>query len=132
MTQIKSTTGQRVSDFFAKLIRSWLFVLCQIIFITIWIIANSFHIIHFDPWPFDGLKLILTIEASFFGSMILMSQNRISNIDRNIAYQDFIVDRETKKEVSQMLPMVQEDHIKMNEVLDLLKKDNLLPIKKNK
>ena len=80
---------------------------------------------HFDPYPFDGLKLILTIEASFMGSMILMNQYRQSSIDRNLTYKDFLVNWVAKREVDQILPLVRDDHRKMIEVLELLKKDKL-------
>jgi len=122
----KSTLGERTSDFFSKLVRSWGFVIFQMIMIVAWIILNtSLKMNHFDPYPFDGLKLILTIEASFMGSMILMNQYRQSSIDRNLTYKDFLVNWVAKREVDQILPLVRDDHRKMIEVLELLKKDKL-------
>lgn len=93
------------------------------VFIIVWIGINSVHLIHFDPWPFDGLKLILTIEASFMGSMILMSQNRQAEVDRKMVYKDFIINWVAKKEIEKILPLVKDDHSRMLEVLELLKKD---------
>lgn len=119
-----ATLGQRTSDFFTRLVRSWKFVIFQLFFISVWIYINSNGIIHFDPWPFDGLKLILTIEASFMGSMILMSQNRQSESDRKMFHRDFIVNWLVKREVDKMLPLIRDDHGKMREVLNLLKKNN--------
>jgi uncharacterized membrane protein len=84
---------------------------------------NTNKVVHFDPFPFDILKLILTIEASFMGSMLLMSQHRQSTVDRKIAYQDYVINWSLKKEVDKMVPIVKEDHGKMDEMLDILKKD---------
>lgn len=89
-----------------------------------WIGLNSFHVVHFDPWPFDGLKILLLVESSFMGSMILMNQHRQASIDRKITYKDFLVNWVVKKEVEQILPLVRDDHRKMLQVLELLKKDN--------
>jgi len=92
--------------------------------IIAWIILNtSVKMNHFDPYPFDGLKLILTIEASFMGSIILMNQYRQSSIDRTLNYKDFLVNWVAKREVDQILPLVKDDHRKMIEVLELLKKE---------
>src|SRR5271163_3803050 len=115
-----STIGERTSDFFSKLVRSWSFVLSQMAFIVFWILLNTTKF-HFDPYPFEGLKLILIIEASFMGSMILMSQYRQFSIDRKITYKDFLINWIAKKEVDQMLPLIRDDHGKMLEVLALLK-----------
>jgi len=97
--------------------------------IIIWIALNTVRF-HFDPYPFDGLKLILTIEASFMGSMILMNQYRQGSIDRKLVFKDFIVNWAAKKEVDEILPLIKDDHIKMIEVLALLKKDRL-PVDKS-
>lgn len=117
-----STIGDRTSDFFSKLIRSWRFVLSQMGFIAFWILLNTTRF-HFDPYPFEGLKLVLIIEASFMGSMILMNQYRQCSIDRKITYKDFLINWSAKREVDQMLPLIRDDHRKMLEVLALLKKD---------
>ncbi len=119
----KLTAGERTSDFFTRLVRSWRFVIFQLGFIIVWIILNGTKVVHFDPFPYDMLKLILTIEASFIGSMILMNQHRQSNADRKIAYKEYVINWGLKKEVDKMLPMVEDDHGKMVEVLDILKKD---------
>lgn len=118
----QSTLGDRASDFFSKLVRSWGFVMCQAALIVAWVVANT-TVYHFDPYPFDCLKLILITEISFIGSIVLMNQYRQSSIDRKITYKDFLINWVAKKEVDQMLPLIKADHLKMLEVLDILKKD---------
>lgn len=118
-----ATIGQRGTDLFSSIIRSWKFVLFQLTFISLWILLNGTRLVHLDPYPFDMLKLILTVEISFIGSIILMSQNRQAAIDRRIVYQDYIINYQMKKEVDQILPLVRKDHANMGEVLDILKKE---------
>jgi uncharacterized membrane protein len=98
------------SDFFVKLFRSWKFVILQLAFIAIWIVLNTIHLVSFDPWPFNGLKLALLIEVLFMGSMILMNQSRQSGLDRKIIFQDYIAELSIKKEIE-----------KIRETLDALK-----------
>jgi uncharacterized membrane protein len=126
VSQKKLTVGQRTSDFITNTVRSWYFVIFQIAFISFWAIINGvkFNHIYWDPYPFDMLKLILTVEASFVGSMILMSQNRKSELDRRIVFHDYMVNWAAKKEIDQILPIIKADHDKMAEVVDLLKKEN--------
>lgn len=123
-SRAKLTLGQRVSDFCARLFRSWGFIVCQLIFIAIWIILNASHITHFDNPSYDILKLILVIESSFMGSMILMSHHRQSNMDRKLSYQDYVINWGSKKELDQILPLIKEDHAKILQVLEALQKND--------
>lgn len=52
-----------------------------------------------------------------------MNQHRQSRLDRKLSYHDFFVNLEAKKEVDQILPLIKDEHRKMVEVLDILKKD---------
>jgi uncharacterized membrane protein len=95
--------GQKFSDFFARLVRSWKFVILQLVFIFFWIFINVNQLFyHWDKYPFDILKLILTIEASFSASMILMSQNRQSEIDRKVLYMEYDMDKNIKKNIKKI------------------------------
>lgn len=91
--------GQKISDGVAKAVRSWSFVICQMTFILLWIYINRHGSIYlWDKYPFDMLKLILTIEASFTASMILMQQNRQAKRDREILYQDHAIQLHIQQE----------------------------------
>ena len=95
--------GQEIAEFFARLVRSWKFVIFQLFFIAFWIYLNvSKWCPHWDKYPFDILKLILTIEASFTASMILMSQNRKSEMDRKILYMEYLMEKDIKKNIKKI------------------------------
>lgn len=125
MNQTKLSIGHRTSDFCAKIVRSWSFVMVQMAFIAVWIIINQARLFNFDPAPFDLLRLVLTIESSFIGSILLMSQSRQSTIDRKMSFNDYIINWAAKKELDQMLPLIKADHSKMEEVLVILKRETL-------
>ncbi|WP_062384151.1 DUF1003 domain-containing protein [Demequina iriomotensis] len=42
----------------------------------------------FDPWPFIGLTLMLSLQASYAAPLILLAQNRQADRDRVAAEQD--------------------------------------------
>jgi len=84
----------------AQIVRSWAFVGAQFVFIALWIGFNSWRPeLAFDDKSFNILRLVLTIEASFTGSILLMTQNRQSKKDRKIVYSDYILDSHIYKEV---------------------------------
>lgn len=99
----KILLGQRFADSVSAVIRSWAFVICQIIFIGLWIIiAHCFPLLGLDNKSFDILRLILTIESSFIGSVLLMAQHRQSEQDRKIIYSDYLLDCQIYKEVKEI------------------------------
>jgi len=55
-----------------------------------------------DKYPYDMLKLILTIEASFTASMILMNQNRTQKRDREILYEDHAIQLHMEEEIKKL------------------------------
>lgn len=111
-----STVGQRVVDIVSAVIRSWSFVFCQMIFIAAWIIINHQNpSIAFDDKSFDILRLVLTIESSFIGSVLLMAQHRQSEKDRKMLYTDYVINQQTYKEMRQIHPLIDELHKKNQE-----------------
>lgn len=79
-----ATIGQRIADRVAKFGGSWTFLSCFAGFILVWMVINvSFTLFTtFDPYPFILLNLILSCLAAVQAPIIMMSQNRQSEIDR--------------------------------------------------
>lgn len=106
---VKETLNQRTVDFISRTLRSWTFIFSQMAFIAIWIAWNHF----FPHWRFDDagyniLRLVLTIEASFTGSVLLMSHHRHSDADRKIMYNDYMLDYQIRQQLKEMRPMIEE------------------------
>lgn len=96
----QNTAGRKFADWVAKIVRSWAFVVCQILFIAGWIAWVHIHPgTAIDNHSYDILRLILTIESSFVGSLLLMNQHHQSEKDRRIIYNDYILDHRIYKEV---------------------------------
>jgi uncharacterized membrane protein len=57
------------------------------------------HRVAFDPYPYDLLKLVLTMTASIQGPIILISQQRTAAVERAAAEYDAAVAVHSKLEI---------------------------------
>lgn len=112
----KPNIGEQVSDFIANLVKTWKFVIIHCVLIVIWIIINTFTLFKWDPFPFQMLKLILTIEGFFTASMLLMSNSRQASKDRRVFYQDFIIDIIIKREVKEARILAQKNDKRLTDI----------------
>jgi uncharacterized membrane protein len=65
----------RVADGITAFSGSMQFVYVHIVWFTVWIVLNV-TIARFDPFPFGLLTLIVSLEAIFLSTFVLLSQNR--------------------------------------------------------
>lgn len=98
--KIRSTLGERVADKVAATMGSWRFIIIQSVMLTLWVSLNIVALIqHWDPYPFILLNLMLSFQAAYSAPIIMMSQNRQSDIDRNDAKHDYEVNLKAELEV---------------------------------
>jgi uncharacterized membrane protein len=95
------TTGQRIADKVASFGGSWTFIISFGVFIFIWISLNVFWFAHksFDPYPFILLNLILSCIAAIQAPVIMMSQNRQEEKDRQRAKNDYMINLKSELEI---------------------------------
>ena len=94
------TTGQKISDVVAKTVGSWKFIIIQSVCILVWISYNSLNSPNtWDPYPFILLNLMLSFQAAYTAPAIMMSQNRLSEIDRQQASNDFEINVKAELEI---------------------------------
>ena len=114
------TTGQKISDVVAKTVGSWKFILVQSACIFAWISCNSMSNTNtWDPYPFILLNLMLSFQAAYTAPAIMMSQNRLSEIDRQQASNDFEVNVKAELEIELL-----------HQKIDLLKEKELFALTK--
>jgi uncharacterized membrane protein len=65
----------RVADKITAFSGSMLFVYLHIVWFTAWIAVNVTRLA-FDPFPFGLLTLIVSLEAIFLSTFVMLSQNR--------------------------------------------------------
>lgn len=93
--------GQRVADMVADFGGSWTFIISFLVFILLWIGANVFILLNkgFDPYPFILLNLILSCLAALQAPIIMMSQNRQEEKDRERAKKDYMINLKSELEI---------------------------------
>ena len=118
------TFGQRVADRVASFGGSWTFILSFLFFLLAWIITNVYFLLNkgFDPYPFILLNLILSCIAALQAPIIMMSQNRQEEKDRERAKKDFQVNLKAEQEIRILQKKL--DHILEHQHNELLKIQN--------
>ena len=100
----KISKGQKAADWLAKWAGSWSFIGLFMLFLFIWMTLNTYLFLftQWDFYPFILLNLILSCIAALQAPIILMSQNRQSEIDRQRVQYDYLVDRKAEREIKGM------------------------------
>lgn len=99
------TLGDRIADNVARFGGSWFFINFFVGVMVIWMGLNAwqwFSFPTFDPPPFIGLNLLLSMLAALQAPVIMMSQNRQDAKDRVRAEIDYEVNVRAELEVMQL------------------------------
>ncbi len=114
------TFGQKIADRVATFGGSWAFIICFLLFIVLWIGINAFWIYRqaFDPYPFILLNLILSCIAALQAPVIMMSQNRQEEKDRERSKKDYMVNLKSEIEIRTLHEKL--DHLIMHQQQELL------------
>lgn len=112
--------GQRIADKVADFGGSWTFIISFVLFIGVWITANVFILMNkgFDPYPFILLNLILSCIAALQAPVIMMSQNRQEEKDRNRAKKDYMINLKSELEIRMIHDKI--DHLIMHQQQELI------------
>jgi uncharacterized membrane protein len=124
------TTEERLADSITAFSGRMYFVYFHIVWFGIWILINlgDFGIQHFDPYPFGLLTMVVSLEAIFLATFVLISQNRLSAEADRRADLDLQIGLLTEYELTRALKMLDaiQDHLGIEndtdqELLDLEK-----------
>lgn len=114
------TTGQRIADKVASFGGSWTFILSFMSFLVVWILVNVYALAAhaFDPYPFILLNLILSCVAALQAPVIMMSQNRQEEKDRERAKKDYMINLKSELEIQILHEKL--DHLIMHQQQELI------------
>ena len=107
----EATRGQRWADRIASFGGSWRFIGLFGLFLISWMILNivALHNKGFDPYPFILLNLLLSCLAAIQAPVIMMSQNRQEEKDRDRAKNDYMVNLKSELEIRMLHEKI--DHL---------------------
>lgn len=114
------TFGQRLADKVAAFGGSWVFIITFFSFILFWMLVNTWFLATkpFDPFPFILLNLILSCLAAIQAPIIMMSQNRQEQKDRQRGEHDYKINLKAELEIKLLSEKI--DHLLVHQNKKLL------------
>ncbi len=109
------TLGQRIADAVAHFVGSWTFLVIHAIWFALWI---GFRV---EAFPYGFLTMIVSLEAIFLSTFIMISQNREGERDRHHAEEDYRTNIEAKEEIEKLqTDLSRIENEKLNKILEIL------------
>ena len=103
----KRDLTERMADVIARFCGSFTFVWVHLIWFGLWIVVNVLPTLpHFDPFPFTFLTLVVSLEAIFLSTFILISQNHEMRIGERRNHLDLQINLLTEQENTKMLKLL--------------------------
>ncbi len=98
---------QRAADAITRVSGSLGFVFAHVVWFSAWVALNLglLGIPPFDPYPFGLLTTIVSLEAIFLSTFVLVSQNRQAAIADRRAQLDLQINLLAEREVTRLLKM---------------------------
>jgi uncharacterized membrane protein len=102
------STQDRIADWITHLSGSMAFVYFHVAWFTIWILINLgiAGLPAFDPFPYGLLTTIVSLEAIFLSTFVLVSQNRQAQIAEQRAELDLQINLLSEYETTRVLTLV--------------------------
>lgn len=115
----------RIADAITSFSGRMIFAYVHIVWFAAWILLNTgrFGVAVFDPFPYGLLTMVVSLEAIFLSTFVLISQNRQAEETERRADLDLHIGLLTEHELTrvlQMLDVIQDKlHITDHELSDL-------------
>jgi uncharacterized membrane protein len=102
------TFGERLSDAIAVFCGSMVFVYVHVTWFAAWILYNSWlgGAAAFDPFPYTFLTMVVSLEAIFLSTFILISQNHDTKLAERRNHLDLQINMLTEQENTRMLELL--------------------------
>jgi len=102
----------KVADFLTeKFGTTWFFIANFIVFVF-WFLANNGYLgfAPFDPFPYNFLTMVVSLEAIFLAIIVLMSQNRASKVADIRQKMDFEINVRAEQEITKIIMLIERLH----------------------
>ncbi|HCC79220.1 MAG: hypothetical protein A2X25_15340 [Chloroflexi bacterium GWB2_49_20] len=98
----------RIADAITSFSGRMIFAYVHIVWFGIWILLNTgpFGLRPFDPFPYGLLTMIVSLEAIFLSTFVLISQNRMGEETERRADLDLHIGLLTEHELTRVLQML--------------------------
>ncbi len=121
--RISESIGGKFADSLTRGFGTVWFLVLNAVFFAVWILINTgvWPIIPvFDPFPFIFLTMFVSLEAIVLSVVVLISQNRASDIADMREELDFEINVRAEQEITRIIVMLDEihDHLGLDPVDD--------------
>jgi uncharacterized membrane protein len=98
----------RIADGITTVSGRMVFAYLHIVWFGVWIVLNTgrLGLPAFDPFPYGLLTMIVSLEAIFLSTFVLISQNRLSDEAEHRASLDLQIGLLTERELTRVLTML--------------------------
>ena len=98
----------RIADVITSFSGRMIFAYVHIVWFGVWILLNTgyFGLPVFDPFPYGLLTMIVSLEAIFLSTFVLISQNRLSEETEQRADLNLHIGLLTEHELTRVLQML--------------------------
>jgi uncharacterized membrane protein len=107
-TRAHRTLADRLVDAISAFCGSLAFVWVHLGWFGLWMGTNLLHVVGFDPYPFPLLMLIVSLEAIFLSTFILISQNRDAHLSERRSQLDLQINLLAEQESTKILTMLKQ------------------------
>ena len=108
--ELEDRVAGNITDFAG----SMRFVYIHTLWFGLWIIINAgllvamgLGIVPFDPFPFGLLTLVVSLEAIYLSTFVMIAQNRQSALSDARAQADYAVNVQAETEIAKLLHLVE-------------------------
>lgn len=101
--------GERVVDALGALVGTVPFWLAHVLVIGGWVAVNIVGedaVRRWDPWPFDTLRVLLSIEATLISCSLLVIQGRMKRLDAQRSHLDLQISLLAEREATKTLQLL--------------------------
>ena len=96
---------ERATDGVSALVASPVFVVAHLLWFAVWIGLNTVGRAIFDRYPFNLLSLAVALEAIVLTGLVLMAQNRMSQLADKRAHLDLQINLLAEQELTAILKL---------------------------
>src|SRR5437588_11130506 len=99
----------RIADAITNFSGSMAFLYAHLVWFGLWVLINAGFIAgmkRFDPYPFNFLTMVVSLEAIFLSTLVMISQNRSAAMSDERSDLDLQIDMLGEYEITKILRLV--------------------------
>ena len=107
---VENVLAGRITDFAGSMV----FVYLHTVWFALWILINAgllvamgVGVLPWDPFPFGFLTLVVSLEAIFLSTFVMIAQNRQSAVADARAQADYQVNLRAEAEIARLITLVE-------------------------